>query len=133
MEIAAGELVDKITILEIKKCRITEAAKLKNVRAELEALQAVRARVLPASQKLDQLADQLKEINETLWFIEDRIRDHEREQNFGAAFVELARMVYVTNDRRAAVKSRINQLAGSRLVEEKSYAAYAPTEEPRTR
>jgi hypothetical protein len=124
VEIAAGELVDKITILEIKQERIADEAKLHNIRAELETLRIARA-TLPVSQELDRLTGELKNVNEALWRIEDDIRGHERVKDFGPAFIELARAVYLTNDRRAELKRRINEQAGSRLVEEKSYAAYA--------
>ncbi len=124
VEISPGELIDKITILEIKSDRIDNAAKLKNIRIELDTLTAVRDRTIDASDKLAELTMELKSINLALWRIEDDIRDCERAGNFGAAFVKLARAVYVTNDERMAVKRRINDYLGSRLVEEKSYAAY---------
>ncbi len=124
VEISPGELIDKITILEIKSDRIDNAAKLKNIRIELDTLTAVRDRTIDASDKLAELTLELKSINLALWRIEDDIRDCERAGNFGAAFVKLARAVYVTNDERMAVKRRINDYLGSRLVEEKSYAAY---------
>ena len=124
VEIAAGELIDKITILEIKKQRIVDEAKLRNVTAELAELSAVRAQALAGSAALDQLTSELKAVNEILWSIEDSIRDHERAKDFGHAFVELARQVYLTNDRRSALKRQINDLVGSRFTEEKSYADY---------
>ncbi|GAB6051378.1 DUF6165 family protein [Magnetospira thiophila] len=124
VEIAPGELIDKITILEIKLERITDAEKLKNVRVEHQTLVAARDAALPASKELDALTAQLKSINESLWSIEDKIRDCERDNNFGPRFIELARAVYMTNDRRAARKKDINLLLGSQLVEEKSYAEY---------
>ncbi|MFD2234491.1 DUF6165 family protein [Phaeospirillum tilakii] len=119
-----GEVIDKITILEIKAERLSDPAKLANVRRELDALAAVRDREFPGHAGLAALAGELKTINESLWEIEDEIRDCERAQDFGETFIRLARSVYVTNDRRAAVKRRINDLLGSDLVEEKSYAAY---------
>jgi len=119
-----GEVVDKITILEIKAERLTDPAKLANVQAELTALAAVRDEVVPPSTALTELTASLKDINLILWKVEDDIRDCERQQDFGAEFIALARAVYVTNDRRAAVKREINVLLGSALVEEKSYAAY---------
>ena len=124
IEIAPGELIDKITILEIKAERIADPDKVANVRIELETLEACRDGAVPSSAELDGLTAQLKEINETLWVIEDDIRDCERDGDFGDKFVELARAVYKTNDRRAAVKRDINTLLGSRLVEEKSYQPY---------
>ena len=124
--IAPGELYDKISILEIKSERIADAEKLKNVRLELELLAQKRDEIIPASSELSGLYAKLKAINEALWEIEDDIRDCERAQDFGETFIRLARAVYVTNDKRAAVKKDINKLLGSRIVEEKSYADYGP-------
>ncbi len=124
VEIAPGELIDKITILEIKTERITDAGKLKNVRVELDVLVAARNAAMAASPELDELTAQLKQVNEALWDIEDGIRDCERGRDFGSQFIELARAVYHSNDRRAALKRQINELLGSKLIEEKSYAAY---------
>ena len=124
IEIAPGELIDKITILEIKSERIDDAAKLENVRTELSVLAAARDRAIAKSADLDRLTADLKQVNETLWVIEDDIRDCERASDFGPKFVELARAVYKTNDRRAALKREINVLLGSMLVEEKSYQPY---------
>jgi Family of unknown function (DUF6165) len=122
--VSAGELIDKITVLQIKSERISDPAKVENVRNELNVLSAARDTALPASQELNALTVRLREINETLWQIEDDIRDCERAKDFGPRFIELARSVYVTNDRRADVKREINGLLGSELVEEKSYAPY---------
>ena len=119
-----GEVIDKITILEIKAERLADPAKLANVRRELDELVAVREREFPAHAPLAALAAELKAINEELWVVEDDIRDCERAKDFGPRFVALARAVYVTNDRRAQVKRRVNDLLGSALVEEKSYAPY---------
>ncbi len=124
VEISPGELVDKITILEIKLERIDDPAKLKNIELELNILNQARAEAMPPSAGLDGLTAGLKEINGELWEIEDDIRERERDRDFGPAFVELARAVYHSNDKRADLKRRINELLGSRLVEEKSYAAY---------
>jgi hypothetical protein len=124
VEIAPGELIDKITILEIKTERMSDQAKLANVRIELDTLAKSRDAAIGKSAEMDRLSAELKKINEELWVIEDDIRDCERAKDFGAKFVELARAVYFTNDRRAQVKRQINELLGSRLVEEKSYAAY---------
>lgn len=120
VEVGAGELIDKITILEIKAERITDTAKLENIRRELEHLQAARE-ALPRTPEWDGLADQLRTINAAIWDVEDEIRDCERRGDFGERFVELARAVYRTNDRRAAVKREINLLARSGIIEEKSY------------
>jgi tetratricopeptide (TPR) repeat protein len=122
--IAAGELVDKITILQIKAERISDPIKLGNVRAELAALCATRDRTQPTCAELSALTTDLRAVNEALWVIEDDIRQCERNQDFGARFVELARSVYFQNDRRAAIKRKINEMLGSSLIEEKSYAAY---------
>ncbi|MEJ2814650.1 MULTISPECIES: DUF6165 family protein [unclassified Caulobacter] len=122
--VSAGELIDKITILRVKAARIGDAAKEANVRKELALLEEIAARELTSSPELDDLTDQLTEINAALWDIEDGKRDCERRQDFGPRFVELARRVYVDNDRRAAVKRQINTLAGSDIVEEKSYKPY---------
>lgn len=122
--ISPGELVDKITILRIKSARITDAQKLHNVRVELDALEATWSGCgAPIATVADDEAA-LQRVNESLWDIEDRIRDKERDRQFDAEFIELARAVYVTNDERAAIKKRINLALGSRLVEEKSYAQY---------
>jgi Family of unknown function (DUF6165) len=121
---APGELVDKITILEIKTERIQDAGKLKNVRLELETLAAARDQSLAPPPELAALTAELKRMNAALWDIEDQIRDCERRQDFGPEFIRLARSVYHSNDRRAAVKREINELLGSALIEEKSYAAY---------
>ena len=123
VEVSPGELLDKITILEIKSQRISDAAKLRNVAVELRALEAAR-RALPESPALAALAAELKAVNEALWRIEDDIRRCDRDGDFGPRFVELARSVYRTNDRRAALKRRVNELLGARIVEEKSYADY---------
>ncbi len=124
VDIAPGELIDKITILQIKLERMTDTAKLENVRVELETLAEARDSTLTSSAELVDLTNQLKSINEQLWEIEDDIRDCEREKDFGDKFIELARAVYKTNDKRAALKRDINVLLGSKLVEEKSYADY---------
>jgi hypothetical protein len=124
VEIAPGELIDKITILQIKSERISEESKLRNICTELEALLRVRDQYLTPSPTLSQLTADLKAVNEALWRIEDDIRLCERNGDFGAGFVELARSVYHQNDRRAVLKRQINDLLGSRLIEEKSYADY---------
>lgn len=152
--VSAGELLDKITILQIKAERIGDPAKRANVAMELAALEAVAARAglvaggteadragataaraagigkggaAGGGARLGDLAATMADlvaVNGELWDIEDRIRDCERTGDFGPDFVALARSVYRTNDRRAALKALLNQLCGSQLVEEKSYAAY---------
>ncbi len=124
VEVSPGELIDKITILEIKRERMTDATKLKNVAREWKALTAARDGAVKPSAELDRLAADLKKVNECLWEIEDDIRDCERRKDFGKEFVELARGVYLNNDRRSEIKRAINLLLGSRLSEEKSYATY---------
>jgi len=120
-----GELVDKITILQIKSERITDKAKLFNIHKELEELTRTASEAVTFPPAVVALQQQLKEVNEKLWVIEDDIRDCERNKNFGARFIELARAVYFTNDERFRVKREINDALGSALTEEKSYAAYA--------
>ncbi|GAG31084.1 unnamed protein product [marine sediment metagenome] len=124
VEISPGELIDKITILEIKEQRIVDGAKRQNVAAELATLCGARDRAVPASDALARLAEELRRVNATLWETEDAVRDCERRADFGPRFVELARSIYQDNDRRAAVKRQINELMGSRLIEEKSYEPY---------
>lgn len=124
VEIAPGELIDKITILQIKAERIDDAQKLRNVRVELDTLLHCRDASLSPTPELAELTAGLKQVNEALWDIEDAIRDCERASDFGPKFVALARSVYRQNDRRAALKRQINDLLGSRLIEEKSYADY---------
>ncbi len=124
IEIAPGELIDKITILEIKAERIEDPAKVRNVEIELETLAAARDAAITPSEDMARLTAQLKEVNEALWEIEDDIRDCERASDFGETFIGLARAVYKTNDKRAALKREIHILLGSRLIEEKSYQPY---------
>ncbi|MGH1349457.1 MAG: DUF6165 family protein [Methyloligellaceae bacterium] len=119
--ISTGELLDKMTILQIKLERISDAGKKSNVSRELKELLQVREENQLHSPELETMVLDLKKINESLWDIEDRIREKEAEQKFDNEFTELARAVYITNDKRAAVKKSINVLTGSALVEEKSY------------
>ncbi|AHI32780.1 MULTISPECIES: DUF6165 family protein [Marinobacter] len=122
--VSFGEVLDKITILEIKSERIADAEKVKNVRLELDELSATWNEAVQDQAAIADLRRQLKEVNEALWEIEDDIRDQEAAQDFGAKFIELARAVYVTNDKRAAIKKDVNLALGSRFVEEKSYQDY---------
>lgn len=119
-----GELLDKITILEIKSERIADQAKRANVGRELEALNRVVEEAGSLPEAARPVIDDLRAVNAALWDIEDEIRDCERGKDFGPRFVELARAVYHTNDRRAAFKRQLNDLLGSELVEEKSYQPY---------
>lgn len=123
--VSIGEIADKITILRIKSERIKDPAKLVNIHAELNALNAVFTQHFPvlAAEVTDAIA-QLQAVNEKLWVIEDDIRDCERAKDFGDTFVQLARAVYFTNDERAHLKKVINLALGSAYVEEKSYADY---------
>ena len=122
--ISPGELLDKITILRIKAARMSDAAKLANVRVELELLERVWRDSGCAGHPLENEERALQEVNGRLWEIEDRIRDKELSRAFDAQFIELARAVYIENDERAAIKRRINTSLGSRIVEEKSYRPY---------
>lgn len=122
--ISPGELIDKLTILEIKSERMSDAAKLANVRLELKLLSETWATSDYAKIDINAECAELKRINAALWDIEDEIRDEEREQRFGEQFIKLARAVYFINDDRAAVKRKINDKLGSKIVEEKSYAEY---------
>lgn len=122
--ISPGELLDKITILRIKCARIEDAAKLTNVRLELSRMQRSREACLPADADIAAEEAALERVNSELWDIEDRIREHEAQRRFDAAFIELARAVYLRNDERAAIKRRINLKLDSALVEEKSYRPY---------
>ena len=123
IEVAPGELIDKITILEIKLERIRDEEKVRDVQREYALLTQV-ADVVLTSPEITALRSELKQINEVLWRIEDDIREQERRQDFGPEFVRLARAVYRTNDDRARVKREINRLLNSTLVEEKAYAPY---------
>ncbi len=122
--VSPGELIDKITILEIKAARFRDAGKRRNVARDLARLAAVRDASLAASAALAALAAELKAVNERLWEVEDGLRQHEARGDFGAEFVTLARAVYQNNDRRSALKRRIDELLGAAIVEEKEYAAY---------
>lgn len=122
--VSVGELLDKITILRIKSARIADPSKLANVSRELAELEAVWAASSHAEALEPEALAELQAVNEALWDIEDRIREKEHRGEFDADFIELARAVYVTNDRRAAIKRTLNLASGSALVEEKSYADY---------
>ncbi|MBT9567044.1 MAG: hypothetical protein IV085_01965 [Thiobacillus sp.] len=124
IEVGAGELIDKITILKIKAKQMTDAAKLRNVNHELEVLSRACAENLAPSAELTRLEDELSQVNQALWVIEDDIRACEAARDFGPTFIELARSVYIQNDRRAAIKKSINELCGSNIVEEKSYTEF---------
>ena len=122
--VSYGELLDKIAILQIKSGRISDPAKLANVRRELSALEKTWMAHPAAVEDIAQLRAELKAVNERLWAIEDDIRDKERAKAFDDEFVRLARSVYIENDERARIKREINTALGSTYVEEKSYADY---------
>lgn len=122
--VSFGELLDKIAILQIKSERMSDPAKLANVRNELNALEETWAAHSASKVDIAALRARLKAVNERLWQIEDDIRDKEAEQAFDAGFIELARSVYFENDERAQIKREINLALGSSYVEEKSYADY---------
>jgi hypothetical protein len=124
VDIAPGELIDKLTILEIKLEKIKDERKLANIRSEYADLMRVFRSSIVETSRLTTLIAELKRINTTLWRIEDDIRDQERAGTFGQAFVDLARSVYRTNDLRAATKREINELLNSAIIEEKSYSSY---------
>jgi len=121
IEVSNGEIVDKLTIIEIKLERIKDEAKLVNLRKEYEVLNDAVKQIID---KEDALYKQLYDINCQLWDIEDRCRDYEREKNFGDGFIQTTRSVYMTNDKRSDVKKEINIKTGSGLIEEKSYEKY---------
>ena len=117
--VSIGEVFDKITILQIKQKNISDLDKQKNITKELNLLTEKVADI-----KVDSvLLNELKKVNQQLWNIEDKIRQCEKDQNFGEEFIQLARSVYITNDRRAELKKKINIEAGSELIEEKGYTS----------
>jgi hypothetical protein len=124
IETSPGEFLDKLSILEIKAERITDATKLANVRRELDLLRTTWEASSLADRDISATLVELKQVNVTLWEVEDRLREKEALGVFDEEFVELARSVYKTNDRRAAIKREINLAMGSDLIEEKSYKAY---------
>lgn len=122
--VSPGEVLDKITILEIKSERMDDEAKLRNVRRELELLNRKWSEAVSEDQTVLRIHTELKRINEALWEIEDDIRDKERLAEFDERFIQLARSVYFTNDKRAAAKKELNLHLGSDIIEEKSYQDY---------
>ena len=120
-EISAGELIDKITILEIKKIKISNKEKLNDIEKELSSLNGTMKKSIPDQKLIKDLIVKLKEINLKLWDIEDGKRAAEKENNFGEKFLELARNVYKFNDERAKIKLAINNALGSNIKEVKSY------------
>ncbi len=130
MPCGIGELIDKITILEIKADNLTNNEQLDHVRHELSVLRLLKVKNGLVGNALERLEAELKTTNLKLWDIEDRVRAHETRQDFGPAFVELARQVYQTNDKRAALKKAINILFNSSIIEEKSYVASVQKQKP---
>jgi prefoldin subunit 5 len=122
--ISPGELLDKITILQIKAERIADPVKVANVKTELDMLSKVWSEAVEVDAEISALTAELKSVNEALWEIEDDIRNEERGKRFGERFIELARAVYVTNDERANAKKKVNLHLNSTIVEEKSYQDY---------
>ena len=122
--VSPGEVLDKITILEIKSERISDPDKVSNVRRELELLGSVWRQSVEQDDTVNRIHTELKTINEALWEIEDDIRDKEKAREFDQRFIDLARSVYVTNDQRANAKKELNLYLGSEIVEEKSYQDY---------
>ena len=123
--VSPGEVLDKITILEIKAKNISDDLKLKNVKHELSLLLKIWNENVEKSSRISELKQQLKKVNQDLWIIEDDIRIKESKREFDDEFIQIARSVYVENDKRAAVKKAVNLLLGSELVEEKSYEDYS--------
>ncbi|PPR61478.1 MAG: hypothetical protein CFH08_02163 [Alphaproteobacteria bacterium MarineAlpha3_Bin7] len=124
IDVSPGELIDKITILQIKADKIQDISKLENVNKELELLTNSLHEGVKITNELRLIMDELQQVNETLWAIEDKIRLHEASRTFDTDFIELARAVYKENDKRANLKRKINNTLGSGLIEEKSYSAY---------
>ena len=122
--VSVGEVLDKISILQIKLAHISDAAKRANIQNELDALLPLVAGDVFTTDQMQALMAELKSVNEALWDIEDDIREKEAAKSFDAEFIRLARAVYITNDKRAEIKKQINLATGSSLVEEKSYESY---------
>ena len=122
--LSVGELIDKITILQLKMKFIKNKVQLNNVRYELSTLKPLLKENNLETPKINELFAELYEINLELWKIEDKIREKERQSDFKDEFISLARSVYFTNDKRAEIKKKINLISGSELIEEKSYEKY---------
>jgi hypothetical protein len=123
IEVSNGEILDKISILQIKKERIEDRDKLQNIEREFNELWPLYEKIVVAKE-ITWKYSELRGVNESLWEIEDEIREYEKRQHFEERFIQLARLVYITNDRRANIKKEINLLTGSNLIEEKSYKEY---------
>jgi hypothetical protein len=126
IQVSWGELIDKITILEIKERQLKSEVAAANVRRELIALVSIADKVLSQQTHVATLKEQLRSVNEALWDIEDKIRAKEAAKSFDQEFVDLARSIYLNNDKRGDLKRQINVLLNSELIEEKQYAPYSP-------
>lgn len=124
VDISLGELVDKITILEIKTNKINSSLKLENINKELTSLKKTLAELNLNNDEFKLIYRDLKKVNEELWDIEDKIRVLEKNKKFDNEFIEIARSVYISNDKRFELKYKLNNLFGSKFVEEKSYEDY---------
>lgn len=125
--VSVGELIDKITILEIKVAKIQEGTRLDNVKKELEMLMIILHNEVSMDKDMKQLMRELKEVNERLWQAEDNIRLHEETGNFDEDFIMIARSIYLNNDIRASIKRKINEISNSNIIEEKNYPHYKNT------
>ena len=123
-EISSGELLDKISILEIKLDKIKDKNSLEEINKEYKILKEVKNSNIKSTDKIDLLSKEIKKVNINLWEIEDKIRIYEKKKDFGQEFVDLARRVYFNNDKRAKIKSEINEILGSNIKEIKKYAKY---------
>ena len=123
-EISAGELLDKISILEIKLDKIKNQASLEEINKEYKILKEVKNSNIKSTDKIDLLSKEIKKVNLSLWEVEDKIRIYETKKDFGQEFVDLARRVYFNNDKRAKIKSEINEILGSNIKEIKQYTNY---------
>jgi len=126
--VSPGELIDRITILEIKRERISDPDKLRNVDRAYVALSKALSAGIPSTPRLAELSKELKAVNEALWQAEDDLRDHEHRQIFDGHFIDAARAVYIGNDRRSELKRQIDELLGSSLIEEKFYKMSVPSQ-----
>jgi hypothetical protein len=124
IEISPGELIDKITILQIKNERVKDSAKLQNIRTELETLNAAREQSLPPAERIDSLTADLKQVNVAIWEAEDYLRACENVQKFDQDFIDIARSVYRNNDHRASLKRQINEFFSATFIEEKEHPHY---------
>ena len=123
-EISAGELLDKISILEIKLDKIKDQSKKEEVKKEYNVLKKAQKSNIKTNEEIEKLFSEIKKTNLTLWDIEDKIRICEKQKDLGKTFISLARNVYINNDKRAKIKSEINKILGSNIREIKEYADY---------